>query len=851
MSSRSLRPSRRKIAASALAATLGLAGLGMVTTPAGAVEPTSSVRVDGPTRYGTAAAISAATFPGGSDDVVLATGQEFADALAGGGLAGELNAPILLTQMDAIPTETAAELDRLDPDTVYIMGGPAAVSASVEAAIEADGMTVERVAGATRYGTATEAASMITTIGETLGNETTAILVNGLRFPDAVASSPAAFALDIPVLLTPADDLNDQTAASLMAEGIERVLIVGGPNAVSEDVATEVAGMGIIVDRFEGATRYETAVDFNSEFLLGELGWDGPEFSLATGETFADALAGGPHAGTIEAPIVLTPTASVATASAGFLVENCNIFDAQVVYGGPAAVTDGIEDAHQAAAQCSTDLDIIPDDAVTLESGSTDTRSYIVTGVAPGTTYDIELFNPALAGPFADLGTDGCADPGLVPADIVAINGVAGSYGTLEEGVTPVNGQIAVTIATDDDADIGYVVPVAYQDEAGSCDGLDINGSGVPTEEFAVGGVTEFLPPEAPNGFSDDVDVFFFDTERNLVAGQDTWGGSYYTLYYDDNDTFEYAEDVPEFPNDFKITQAQFEDYLSIGDEVDFEETNYNQNGDLVVAFEIHDYDADAPTDLNVVVGDFDSGSDTEADDARLTWDAATGGFVYNYFVEVYADDGDDTNACEESAAAPFWTGNTTGLSGAVTIDAEELDDGDYCAVVYTRTVEDDFDLASEASAAVEFSIATGDAPVITSATLTNDAVTEGRVDTGDVWTIVFNENMGTPAGTVDGDEELWLTDADGDTFRIICDNTPVADDDYTSAQCAYGPGTDGDADLFDTLTVTIGEVAEDRNVGGDGVIEYPVTITTAANFTDTEDLTNVSLAGSTDLQIG
>lgn len=843
MSSRSLRPSRRKIAASALAATLGLAGLGMVTTPAGAVEPTSSVRVDGPTRYGTAAAISAATFPGGSDDVVLATGQEFADALAGGGLAGELNAPILLTQMDAIPTETAAELDRLDPDTVYIMGGPAAVSASVEAAIEADGMTVERVAGATRYGTATEAASMITTIGETLGNETTAILVNGLRFPDAVASSPAAFALDIPVLLTPADDLNDQTAASLMAEGIERVLIVGGPNAVSEDVATEVAGMGIIVDRFEGATRYETAVDFNSEFLLGELGWDGPEFSLATGETFADALAGGPHAGTIMAPIVLTPTASVATASAGFLVENCAIFDAQVVYGGPAAVTDGIEDAHQAAAQCSTDLDIIPDDAVTLESGSTDTRSYIVTGVQPGETYDVQLFNPMMAGPFVDLGTDGCADSTPVPANIVAINGVPSINGPLAQNVTPVNGQITVTISTDDDSDIGYVVPVAYQDEPGNCDGLDINGSGTPTEEFAVGGVTEFLPPEAPNGFEDDLDVFFFDTERNLIAGQqDDFPGAYYTLYYDDNDTFEYDEGVPEFPNDFKITQAQFEEFLSVGDEVDFEETNYNQNGDLVVAFELHDDHANAPTDLNVVVGDFDASADTEADDVRLTWDAATGGYIYNYFADVFVDDGDDTNDCDDGSYVT--TEQTTGLSGAVSVDVEELDDGDYCAAVYAVTV--DGSGGSDYSESVDFSIATGDAPVITSATLTNDAVTEGRVDTGDVWTIVFNEDM----EGIDADEELWLTDADGDTFRIRCDNTPVADDDYTSALCAFGLGTDGDADS-DTLTVTIGEVAEDRNVGGDGVIEYPVTITTAAGFTDSEDLTNVSLAGSTDLQIG
>jgi putative cell wall-binding protein len=43
------------------------------------------------------------------------------------------SAPLLLVQPDSIPAETAAELRRLSPDRIVVLGGEAAVSAQVEA----------------------------------------------------------------------------------------------------------------------------------------------------------------------------------------------------------------------------------------------------------------------------------------------------------------------------------------------------------------------------------------------------------------------------------------------------------------------------------------------------------------------------------------------------------------------------------------------------------------------------------------------------------------------------------------------------------------------------------------------
>jgi len=332
----------RALAASALAASLGLAGLAFTASPAMATEDTDVVRVAGTTRYGTAADAATSAYPGGSANVVLASGEMFPDALAGGGLAGSLDAPILLTQQDAIPADTTAALAELDAETVTILGGTAAVSASVEAALEAAGYTVDRVAGADRFETAA-------LIAEELGG-TTAVLANGLRFPDALAISPGAHALELPVLLTGADALQEDAAAYIDTNAVDTVVIVGGTGVVSQDIEDALEADGITVVRLAGETRYETSVEI-AEFHVTQ-GFTLDEVVMATGENFADALAGGPYAAEMGAPMVLTQTATLTPATAAFLAENCQAVDALSILGGTAAITAAVANAAADAAQC-------------------------------------------------------------------------------------------------------------------------------------------------------------------------------------------------------------------------------------------------------------------------------------------------------------------------------------------------------------------------------------------------------------------------------------------------------------------------------------------------------------------
>lgn len=114
-------------------ASAAFAGTGLTAN----ASATSITRISGSTRYETMAMVSQTAFPSAaSKAAVVASGSSFPDALAASSLAGHLNAPILLTDPKTLSNATANELDRLDADTIYIIGGTNAVSNNAEKAIQ-------------------------------------------------------------------------------------------------------------------------------------------------------------------------------------------------------------------------------------------------------------------------------------------------------------------------------------------------------------------------------------------------------------------------------------------------------------------------------------------------------------------------------------------------------------------------------------------------------------------------------------------------------------------------------------------------------------------------------------------
>lgn len=291
------------------------------------------LRVFGPDRYATSVAASRLAFPNGSSSAFVATGIDFADALAGGPASVEADGPILLTPRDALPAAVVAELRRLDPTEVYVLGGPTAVSSRVLSALSAE-WSVVRIFGEDRYSTASAVAARFT------GSSKTAFLAVGTDFADALAGGSAAAANGAPILLTRSDRLSTATTARLRTMAPDRVVVLGGTIAVSDAVVAQVRSTvpGAVVERVSGADRYGTSREVVRRFWPG--GSD--QAFVATGSAFPDALSAVPPAAANGAPVVLSRPTCVPTTTRSALAETGA--DLRLLMGGRSALRSFVLD---------------------------------------------------------------------------------------------------------------------------------------------------------------------------------------------------------------------------------------------------------------------------------------------------------------------------------------------------------------------------------------------------------------------------------------------------------------------------------------------------------------------------
>lgn len=278
-------------------------------------------RIQGAKRFDTAVGISQHGWKT-SDTVVLVSGNDFPDALAGGPLAYYHNAPVLLTDQKQLPIATWREVQRLKAKKVIILGGEGAVSSHVTEELNYLGISVKRIGGDDRYETAAFIAKEIPS--------TKAVVANGKKFPDALSVAPYASRNSIPILLTDGSSLPDATKNALASKASS--IVVGGEGAVSELVESQLPNPV----RYGGADRYETAKLIINHLPLGK-----NAAYVATGNNFPDALAGSALAAKHNVPILLVSDQSIPTPTQSLLRE----YSRFIVWGGPGAVADKVVDA--------------------------------------------------------------------------------------------------------------------------------------------------------------------------------------------------------------------------------------------------------------------------------------------------------------------------------------------------------------------------------------------------------------------------------------------------------------------------------------------------------------------------
>lgn len=256
------------------------------------------------------------------ENIVVARGTEFADALTGVYLANAKNAPMLLVGNYNMPEVVTYITENLtEGGTVYILGGTAAVPAEFDTQLTEKSVEFKRLAGNNRYET-----NLLILAEANVANEDI-IVCTGLDYADSLSAS----ATNKPILLVNNRGLNDAQKAFL--DGLEgsKLYIAGGTSAVSEAIEAEVAAYGE-VQRITGANRYETSVNIAKTFF------EAPKaMVLAYGHNFPDGLCGGALAYHMNAPLVLTRDVS---ATVAFAYAEAYLIGEGVVLGGEILISD-------------------------------------------------------------------------------------------------------------------------------------------------------------------------------------------------------------------------------------------------------------------------------------------------------------------------------------------------------------------------------------------------------------------------------------------------------------------------------------------------------------------------------
>ncbi len=331
-------PAERAALASQLSGTCGSTTVTLPARQIATTAPTTQTviapfadgitRVYGTDRYATALTASQRYAPG-VPAVFVATGANFPDALAAASAASLLGGPLLLTPADRVPANVAAEVRRLAPEHVFVVGGTGAVSNAALAALAAIAPTT-RLGGTDRYATG------LTIVNTAFTQSANAIIATGRGFADALTATGAAGSIGAPVILVDgsARSVPSTTLATLSRLGVTTIGIAGGAGAVSDGILNQLRGAGYGVTRYGGADRYDTsAVIYRGFFPAGAT-----HTFLATGTNFPDALAGAALAGRLGAPMFSAKPncvpASVHDAIAGTGATK------HVVMGGPGVVGD-------------------------------------------------------------------------------------------------------------------------------------------------------------------------------------------------------------------------------------------------------------------------------------------------------------------------------------------------------------------------------------------------------------------------------------------------------------------------------------------------------------------------------
>ncbi|WP_438650544.1 cell wall-binding repeat-containing protein [Romboutsia sp.] len=195
-----------------------------------------------------------------SEEVVLVNSKAKSDLLCATVLASQINCPILLAEENKLLNITTEEINRLQPKTIYIIGGQDIISQKVEEQLN-NYPNVQRISGKDRYKTSIEVANII----NSKKASPSVIIVNGhYSVADTISIAPAAGNKNIPIIISKQQDL-EEGKEWIENNNIETAYIIGGKNVISENIENQLVNS----KRIGGNNRYDTNAKVIEEFYNG------------------------------------------------------------------------------------------------------------------------------------------------------------------------------------------------------------------------------------------------------------------------------------------------------------------------------------------------------------------------------------------------------------------------------------------------------------------------------------------------------------------------------------------------------------------------------------------------------
>ncbi|MCW6091575.1 cell wall-binding repeat-containing protein [Clostridium sporogenes] len=328
-------------------------------------------RFEGNNRYETAAKLATFNWTK-SDNIVLVSGEGYADALSASVLAKRLNAPIILTNPNNLNDNARQTIEKLKAKNIYVIGGEASISSKIRNRLK-DNYKLIELKGRDRFETNLNVAEEMVKLGV---DTSEVMVVNGKDgFSDALSAAPIAAANGQILLIVSKD--NGKTATEFIQKHNSKATVIGTKNVVSDKIYNNL-GASRRVDG--GANRFETNLKILKEFNVKS---DTHLYiANSTGKGYADALVASALAGKFNAPLILTDTKDSKDTEKALKYIKDNIKGTTEInaVGGksviPESVTENINKYIEKKPDSKPDVEPKPENKAPIATGTLNKSSY-------------------------------------------------------------------------------------------------------------------------------------------------------------------------------------------------------------------------------------------------------------------------------------------------------------------------------------------------------------------------------------------------------------------------------------------------------------------------------------------